>query len=145
MKTALKPFTTLVSLPTGAGLDETASAIPLVDSQGNSLECNYISIQSVSGDINTGAFGMFFSSLSGTPAGVVSDINGTGNSTFGVIGNTDAVGGGVPVEVFLGDTNRVSEVQIGLANSVNVGKFALTYGVRVPINPLRAKDRPTGE
>jgi hypothetical protein len=150
MKTAVKPFTTIVAIPAGAGLDETASAVTLVDSAGNTLECNWVRIEPVSGGPvgEQNIYGMFMSSLSGTPGGTVNDISGTGQANIGVVGSTFNAGTMNPIEIFLGDAYRVSEVQIGVEQFDNRAKggcdFALTYGVRVPINPLRAKDRPTG-
>ena len=148
MNLAILPFSRIIEIPAGTDLGVNASSISLIDAQGSALECNWISISVVSGTIVNDAdsyFGMFFSGLSGTPAGVVNDIELTGSASIGIVGSLDMRGSPITYEVFLGDTNRVSEVQIGVGgDDAQVGKFALTYGVKVPINPLRAKDRFAG-
>jgi hypothetical protein len=136
MKTAVLPITKLLQIPSGTDLFEEASAIPLTDSDGNSFEANWIKVTPVSGDNQVFA-GIFFSSISN----VVVDVENTTGATIGSVFPTDDRGAMHPIEIFFPDSSRFSEVQVGVSNGNADTVIAITYGYRVPINPLRARMR----
>ena len=137
--TTLRPYTKVINI--GAG--ET-SAIELRDTSNTLLECNYIRVNTsgvaVAGGGDAVDFTVYLSGVEGltttnTPAGT-----GTadGSGFCGVVGQGDGIN---PVEIFLDDQDRVSEIQI---YSPAVRNYSITYGNIKFINPMRFNDRPKG-
>ena len=134
----LRPYTKLIVI--GAGQ---TSAIELKDTSETLLECNYIRV-------NTSGIGTVLDTdqdftvyLSGIPGLTTPDTPTTlstpdGSGFCGVVGQGDGIN---PVEIFLDDQDRVSEIQIysGLGRV-----YSITYGNIRFINPMRFNDRPKG-
>ena len=137
--TTLRPYTKVINI--GAG--ET-SAIKLKDTSETLLECNYIRVNTSGTTILAGNdsvdFTVYLSGVEGltttnTPAGT-----GTadGSGFCGIVGQGDGIN---PVEIFLDDQDRVSEIQIYSPLNRN---YSITYGNIRFINPMRFNDRPKG-
>ena len=137
--TTLRPYTKVVTVTTGQTLP-----IELRDTSGTLLECNYIRVNTsgvpILGSFDSVDFTVYLSGVEGltttnTPAGT-----GTadGSGFCGVVGQGDGIN---PVEIFLDDQDRVSEIQIYSPQGRN---YSITYGNIRFINPMRFNDRPKG-
>ena len=137
--TTLRPYTKVVTVTTGQTLP-----IELRDTSDTLLECNYIRVNTSGTTILAGNdavdFTVYLSGVEGltttnTPAGT-----GTadGSGFCGIVGQGDGIN---PVEIFLDDQDRVSEIQIYSPLNRN---YSITYGNIRFINPMRFNDRPKG-
>ena len=144
MDYSVRPYTKVVVLPKDVGLgrigghNKDASAIPLTDSGGNALLCNWIRVSPTSG-IAGGVYGVFFSSMDDITL-PMNNVSGTDASAMpGMTGSIDPNRPDT-LEIVLSDSDAVSEIQLGVArlDGAGGGSFAITYGYRMPINPMRA-------
>lgn len=136
MHTTLRPYTKVVTLNAGD-----ISGIELRDSAGDLLECNYINI-TTSGDI-TGTlldYTVFLSSIAGltTPLTPTTVTSFDGSGFCGLLGSAEGI---KPVEIFLEDSDRISEVGI---YTPFAGNFVITYGNIHISNPMRLNNRSKG-
>jgi hypothetical protein len=119
-----KPFTKIVNF-TGA---PSATYVTLTDTGGTPIKCNYIAA-SVAG---TATYAGYFLV---TPSGISSNPQITlGNGASGTLGKLGSIMN--PVELFLGGGDACSSVYVELFGSV-AAPLIISYGVKVPINPLR--------
>jgi hypothetical protein len=137
--TTLRPYTKIVSVDAGE-----TSAIQLRDTSETLLECNYIRVNTSGTDIVTGDDSFDFTVyLSGIPNLTTPDTPTTaataeGSGFCGIAGQGDGIN---PVEIFLDDQDKVSEIQIYSPANRN---YSITYGNIRFINPMRFNDRPKG-
>ena len=137
--TTLRPYTKILSIDSGE-----TSAIELRDTSETLLECNYIRVNT-SGVIEQTAtvdFTVYLSGIPGltTPGTPTTAATAEGSGFCGIAGQGDGI---VPVEIFLDDQDRVSEIQIYNPAPIAVN-YSITYGNIRFINPMRFNDRPKG-
>ena len=117
-----KPFTKIVNF-TGAS----STYVTLTDTSGIPIKCNYIAA-SVAG---TATYAGYFLV---TPSGISSNPQVTlGNGASGTLGKLGSILN--PVELFLGGGDACSSVYVELSGVA--APLIISYGVKVPINPLR--------
>jgi len=138
MRQAFRPYTLAISnsdLATGFDVD-------LVDSAGNPLECNYISLQA-SGSEPTRYVRMSanFPNLTTPQANFESPADQVGTTSSGVP-SVYTVAGGEPATMILSDSDRVSSVNIRSDGGSIIA--LITYGQVSVGNNLRDQERPRG-
>ena len=136
METQFRPYTILASLAS-----VTPSSIELRDTSGNSLECNYISVES------SGTADSFFSVSYDAPGITTPLANQTTapsllGTTSGITGGIARSSGGV-VEFLLSDNDRVSTIKIS-PSVATARNYFITYGQIQRGNPGRDNLRPIG-
>jgi hypothetical protein len=136
METQFRPYTILASLAS-----VTPSSIELRDTSGNSLECNYISVES------SGTADSFFSVSYDAPGITTPLANQTTapsllGTTSGITGGIARSSGGV-VEFLLSDNDRVSTIKIS-PSVATARTYFITYGQIQRGNPGRDNLRPIG-
>jgi hypothetical protein len=139
MEFSVRPYSQIAAIPKGTGMGKEASAVTLTDSAGNALKCNWIKVEPLSG-VELGAYSVFLSSIDDVTI-PLNNVSGAGSAMPGQIG-TLGLNRSNSLEFFLSDSDAVSEIQIGVSGAAGlpagVTPFILTYGYRMPINPLRA-------
>lgn len=116
-----KPFTKIVNF-TGAS----STHVTLTDTGGTPIKCNYIAA-SVAG---TATYAGYFLV---TPSGTSSNPQvALGNGASGTLGKLGSIMN--PVELFLGGGDACSSVFVEISAAA---PLIISYGVKVPINPLR--------
>jgi hypothetical protein len=137
--TTLRPYTKAVVI-SALG----TSAIELRDTSDTLLECNYIRVNTYGTPITTAIpdFIVFLSGVDGltTPSVSPATVTPTASGFCGVAGQAEGVS---PVEIFLDDQDKVSEIQIFNAAADSI-TYVITYGNIRFINPMRFNDRPKG-
>lgn len=149
MKTTVKPFTKVVAIPGGDNmLGFGASSIPLTDTAGQTLECNWVVCKPLTHTAGNniyllGASSCVFPTEAGGEGVILHDISGGLSSFVGQAGSLDLrLDEGT--EIFLTDARRITSVEIGHNVTGSVIFFVLTYGYRRPYNPIRASGRGDG-
>ncbi len=118
-----KPFTKIVNFTVAPS----ATYVTLTDTGGTPIKCNYIAA-SVAG---TATYAGYFLV---TPSGISSNPQVTlGNGASGTLGKLGSILN--PVELFLGGGDACSSVYVELSGVA--APLIISYGVKVPINPLR--------
>jgi len=143
MQTQFRPYAMAIQIA-----DLTPSGLTLVDSGGNELFCNYISVEA-SGE-NPDAFfrvctdpGMSNTSPLTTPVeNSLSAGDSLGITTSAIVGGYASVNKGV-VEYLLSDKDRTSVIYIGI-DQVGTTNFWITYGQIQAGNIMRDNERPVG-
>ena len=139
---SLRPFTQIAHVGTGTDFGESASAIPLVDSQGNAVKCNWIYVLPVSSETDENYYFTVF--VSGVNASnLIRDVDRTTSASVGKSAHLDRRGALTAVEFNLADDDAVSEIQIRVALG-GACNFAISYGYKMPENPLRGSSRGRG-
>lgn len=141
MRQAFRPYTLAISnsdLANGFDVD-------LVDTAGNPLECNYISLQaSGSGATQYIRMSANFPNLTTPQANFESAVDQVGTTLSGVPA-VYTVAGGEPATMILSDSDRVSSVNIKGSGVPEGSIIALvTYGQVSVGNNLRDQERPRG-
>jgi len=134
METQFRPYTILARLTD-------VSSIELQDTSGNSLDCNYISVES------SGTGNSFFSVSYNAPGITTPLANQTAASallgtTSGITGGIARSSGGV-VDFLLSDKDRVNTIKIS-PSVATVKNYFITYGQIQRGNPGRDNLRPIG-
>lgn len=137
MRQAFRPYTLVIGPSTmAAGVD-----VDLVDTSGNALACNYISLQ-VSG--NSSRYHRMSANFPGltTPSdNFDSPLDQVGETASGVP-SVYTTAGGEPGTMLLSDADRVSSVNVKASGGTAI--LILTYGQVSVGNNLRDQERPTG-
>jgi len=137
MDSVCRTFVTVSAIATHSA--ETATPVSLYDSSGTLLDCNWCRVQAVDHDAD-GYFGVGVSSV-GTN---VHEVSGGGSAIAGAIGGQDVRG--IPTaELFVMDQDRFNQIQIWHSELGQSNRFIVTYGYRVPVNPLRGTIRGLGD
>ena len=136
MEVQFRPYTIVASLAS-----VTPSSIELRDTAGNSLDCNYISVES------SGTADSFFSVSYDAPGITTPLANQTTapsllGTTSGITGGIARSSGGV-VEFLLSDNDRVSTIKIS-PSVATARTYFITYGQIQRGNPGRDNLRPIG-
>ena len=137
--TTLRPYTKVVNISANG-----VSAIDLKDTSDNLLDCNYIRVNTYgSGILETFDFVVFLSGVDGltTPTTSIAFADPDSSGFCGVPGQGDGIS---PVEIFLDDQDKVSQIQIYNGSITNSKSYSITYGNIRFINPMRFNDRPKG-
>ena len=139
MREQFRPYTMVV----GPLTDQTASSVTLVDTGGDALKCNYISIEA-SGE-GTGYYTASIDAVALTTplANQGTALEALGYTTSGFVRGVSRLNSGYPVEFVLADNDRSSTVKIQQATS-ETALYFVTYGQVWTGNPLRDGDRPKG-
>lgn len=134
MRQTIKPFSKIETFAANA-----SGIIELTDTNGDLIDCNYLSIESNSTVATVGYVHVIPSSV----YAVDFDLSATsgGPSLAGAGGLSFQTGGG-PVEFSCADSHRFNAVKIVCYDSQ--AKVILNYGVIQHSNPLRDNIRPTG-
>ena len=136
METQFRPYTILAT-----ATSVTPSSIELRDTSGNSLDCNYISVES------SGVGNSFFSVSYDAPGIATPLANQT--TAPSLLGHTSGITGGIArssggvVEFLLSDSDRVSTIKI-IPSVQTVRTYFITYGQIQRGNPGRDNLRPIG-
>ena len=136
METQFRPYTILATFGTTDG-----SSIELRDTSGNSLDCNYISVES-SGGNNTFFTVSYDAPGITTPLASQTAASALLGTTSGITGGLGKSNGGV-VEFLLSDSDRVSTIQLS-PSTVAEATYFITYGQIQRGNPGRDNLRPIG-
>ena len=130
----------------------TSASVDFKDSVGNSITCNYFSVDCRSGDAGANDTGFFLVQPSGvydsqaSTIEIINDASGTtshtGSGTGGVMGTADR-----SVEMSLNTMDKATGVLIwnklagtGAAGAITTATFIVTYGNRKQANPNRDQD-----
>ncbi len=134
MRQTLKPFSKIQTFAANA-----SGIIELTDTNGDLLECNYLSVESNAAIATTGYVHIIPSSV----YAVDFDLSSTsgGPSLAGAGGLVFQTGGG-PVEFSCADSHKFNAVKIVCYDTA--AKLILNYGVIQHSNPLRDNIRPIG-
>lgn len=134
MLTTLRPYTKVVEV--GAS---TNVVINLKDSAGSALPSNYISVDASGGSTND-EFIVYLSSIPGltTPLTPNAPVAADASGFCGIMGIAPGV---KPVELFLDDQDRVSEITVYCDSAITA---VVTYGNIHVGNPLRFNNRSKG-
>jgi hypothetical protein len=136
METQFRPYSLVVQLA-----DTDASAVQLRDTAGNSLKCNYVSVEA------SGATTNMFSVTYDAPGATTPTANFEAASAM--IGVTSGITGGVAkctggiVELLLSDKERVSTINLQLKADGDT-LFMVTYGQIQHGSRLRDNERGVG-
>jgi len=137
MRQAFRPYTLVIGPSTmAAGVD-----VDLVDTSGNALACNYISLQ-VSG--NAGLFHRMSANFPGlaTPSDSFDSPADQIGVTASGVPSVYTAANGEPGTMVLSDADRVSSVNIKSTGGTAI--LILTYGQVSVGNNLRDQERPKG-
>ena len=159
MREYFRPYSMVID-----GYDTALSAITLVDTAGDALDCNYIGVE-CSGvnngfwraalDLNTCAtrvFGGFRgssvdfdqSSASGWGTALSSTAGSLGFTTSAITGAYNSMSIGTVAEFLLSDADRRSKIYLQQSEATN-NIYYITYGQVQTGNPLRDGERPIGD
>lgn len=138
MREAFRPYTIVKELTDGP-----VTSVDLVDTAGNSLDCNYVVVESL--DAGAGTTKDFFhvqvSSLSVTNQ-THFHASGLSGHASGVVGGVGSIhSGSVVIAVQPGD--YFNSIQIS-HNHTNQTPFGITYGVVGVVNPISDSQKPVG-
>jgi len=135
MLTTLRPYTKVVSVTQG-----THAVIDLKDSAGNSLDCNYITVDASGAGGAAADFFVYLSSVPGltTPATPTTPVLATVSGFCGIMGVAPGV---KPVELFLDYEDKVNKITVYCESSLDV---VVTYGNIHVANALRFNDMTKG-
>ena len=135
MITTLRPYTKVVSVTAA-----TNTVIDLKDSAGNSLDCNYITVDA-SGGNSTQDFFVYLSSIPGltTPETPNALAAPDASGFCGIMGTAPGIR---PVELFLDNQDRVNKITIYCQTATI--SAVVTYGNIHVANALRFNDTPKG-
>lgn len=138
MRQAFRPYTLAIdSTNVAAGFD-----VDLVDTAGNKIKCNYISLTaSGSGATRYVRMSANFPNLTTPQANFESPTDAIGTTTSGVP-SVYTVAGGEPATMVLSDADRVDSVNIR-SDGGNIIAL-ITYGQVSVGNNLRDQERPRG-
>jgi len=142
METQFRPYGMAIQLT-----ETIPSGITLVDSGGNELDCNYISVQA-SGSLSQTFFrvcldpGDDITKLTTPVSNSLSAGDSLGITTSAIVGGYASVNNGI-VEYLLSDSDRASIIYIGI-NQNAATNFWITYGQIQAGNILRDNNRPIG-
>ena len=135
MLTTLRPYTKVVSVTAG-----TKTVIDLKDSAGNSLDCNYITVDASGAGGAAADFFVYLSSIPGltNPTTPTTSVDATGSGFCGIMGVAPGV---KPVELFLDNQDKVNKITVYCESPLDV---VVTYGNIHVANALRFNDTPKG-
>jgi hypothetical protein len=135
-----RPYTLIA----GPFTDDSASAITLVDTGGNALKCNYISVEASGTDTHDSFIVSIDAAHLNTPLGSQrTAAQAISYMASGFVGGAGRIQGGYPVELVLADNDRTSAIKIQKAKA-STALFIITYGQVWTGNPIRDGDRPKG-
>lgn len=133
----VKPYCLL----TGSITADNTLDVNLVDSKGTLLQCNYVEVVNIAGNGKANNFNVEVSSF-GSFATNNKNYDPAGASALpGITSYQRRANSASIVCFFLPDSAKISSLRI-LPEATS--EFAVNYGVAVPYNPMRSKDRPTG-
>jgi hypothetical protein len=141
----IKPFCQVI---TASQVDPTGFDFSFVDSTGSLLECNWFQVINIRGNVHGGISNNSYLAVEvssfGTEAADSGDLifdPATPRSVPGMITSQKRAVTSNSVEMLLPDSTKTTGITI---YSVALSEIAVMYGVAIPYNPLRFKDRPTG-